>query len=61
MKKKNVQPRKKSRQVKYDRRPAWKRILELMLMALAVNWLFPMGWREIWPRRLQAFQEKLSK
>lgn len=32
-----------------------------VLMALLVNWLFPMGWREIWPRRLQAFQEKLSK
>lgn len=32
-----------------------------VLFALLVDWAFPMGWREIWPVRIQQFREKLSK
>ena len=35
---------------------AFNRILDTavgVVMALAVDWLFPMGWREIWPERLE--------
>ena len=32
-----------------------------VLLALAVCWLFPMGWRDIWPQRIARWKEALNK
>ncbi|MBQ8506297.1 MAG: LTA synthase family protein [Clostridia bacterium] len=50
-KEKKAQDVKKRRPVKYDRRPAWKRILELMLMALVVT-LIVEGFNQGTPARM---------
>ena len=31
-----------------------------VLAALAVDWAFPLGWREIWPKRIEAFKACLK-
>lgn len=31
-----------------------------VLAALAVDWAFPLGWREIWPKRVAAFKARLK-